>query len=277
MKIINDDVELEPKERISILKNGGSICFPQHFIQEQYIMNDDDELTYLDGSLISKDVLELFEDSDCSCKECSLPEFTKSVVFNGKNAEELKSFLAENGLELKQEPNGKKSVEINGKEVGLFKDDEFRTNGVGITINKPSYVAGEISLIRDEDKEKIVRKLLEVEPLKEVLSGDIWINSDSNIKGCEEQGVFVQVELVELEDGEYSEDVYCFYGYKNLLSDDGAHVESDYNKTLFKFELNKEEITLIDYNLIQKIESAEQDLDTYLDTESQNASKKPTL
>lgn len=63
----------------------------------------------------------------------------ESIVFNGKNADEIKSLLKKQGAKVTQEPNGKLSVEIKGKDVTIFKDDEVTVKGKTVTVKKASY------------------------------------------------------------------------------------------------------------------------------------------
>jgi hypothetical protein len=100
-------------------------------------------------------------------------------------------------------------------------------------------------------KKEVIGALLKIEPPKELCCGDIWVNIDYLPKY--QEGVFVQVEAKELDNGEFSDDIFCFYGYKNIKNEDGT-IGSDYSNTVFAFEATEDEI--------YKISSVNKNLDT---------------
>jgi hypothetical protein len=65
-----------------------------------------------------------------------------SVEFDGKNAEEVESFLRKHGFNLKKEAKGRISVTVDGKETTIFKDDVVTIENKKLHIIKPSYVTG---------------------------------------------------------------------------------------------------------------------------------------
>lgn len=61
------------------------------------------------------------------------------IVFDGKNAEEIKELLKKHGIESGQEENGRLFMKLNGEEVTILKDDKLSfKNGVP-HIEKPAY------------------------------------------------------------------------------------------------------------------------------------------
>lgn len=60
-----------------------------------------------------------------------------SIEFNAKNSKEVGQFLSDNGYELIQGDHGKISVEIDGKEVTIFKSDVLSVDGKKLEIIKP--------------------------------------------------------------------------------------------------------------------------------------------
>jgi hypothetical protein len=64
-----------------------------------------------------------------------------SIVFDGRNSNDIEKFLSQFGFKLTKNANGKISTKINGKDVTIFKDDEVVIDNKKIQINPPSYVA----------------------------------------------------------------------------------------------------------------------------------------
>lgn len=91
--------------------------------------------------------------------------------------------------------------------------------------------------IEEFSKEDILKAALEVESKENLLVGDIWVTIDHEKY---EHGIFLQFESKDLEDGSYSEDIFCVYGYENILVD--GVVESNYDKAIVEFEFNKKEL-----------------------------------
>jgi len=89
---------------------------------------------------------------------------------------------------------------------------------------------------------EIVQAMLKQESFNEITCGDTWINIDLPEY---KHGVFVQVESKELEDGNYSDDIYCFYGYKNIIDLKTKELTSDYSSMVFFHEVNKSDIKKI--------------------------------
>lgn len=80
------------------------------------------------------------------------------------------------------------------------------------------------------NKEEVLKIALEQEKIENILVGDIWIDLDIKTEEYP-HGVFCQFEKKELDNGEYSDDIYCVYGYKNSI-EDGERV-SNYDTTVF--------------------------------------------
>ena len=91
-----------------------------------------------------------------------------------------------------------------------------------------------------ENKEEILKAMLAVETRDNLLCGDIWLNIDyENF----DEGLSVQVESKEFNDGSYSKDTFCVFAYENFASkDDKNIIESNFDKTIFKFEFNRPDI-----------------------------------
>lgn len=81
--------------------------------------------------------------------ESELEEGKDGIVFNGKNTKEIASFLSKKGFKLNQEPNGKISVDINGKDTVIFKDDVLSFKGKKLVVKKPSYVVKESKFLKE--------------------------------------------------------------------------------------------------------------------------------
>ena len=81
-----------------------------------------------------EDMRKYMTETNDTMREC-LTE-AKSVVFDGKNHKDLAKFLSKNGFELNKESNGKSTVEIDGKEQGIFKEDELSMKGKKLVIKK---------------------------------------------------------------------------------------------------------------------------------------------
>lgn len=78
----------------------------------------------------------------------------------------------------------------------------------------------------------ILSKLLD-SARDELFCGDIWVNVESD---SYKDGLFVQVESKELENGEFSDDTYTFTAYRNFLNSECA-LETDYSEAVYVFDL----------------------------------------
>lgn len=94
-------------------------------------------------------------------------------------------------------------------------------------------------------KEEVLKAALELETKENLLSGDIWV-------GIEDErypnGLFVQFEAKELENGNFSNDIFCIYGYENKLLN--GEIETDYSNTLISFEFDKQELEQLNDNKV---------------------------
>ena len=107
------------------------------------------------------------------------------------------------------------------------------------------------------NKEQILKIALEQEKIENILVGDIWIDLDIKTEEYP-NGVFTQFEKKELDNGEYSDDIYCVYGYKNIIKD-GEKV-SNYDTTVFKFEFDKSELIALNNQTLPYVEFLEKEL-----------------
>ena len=107
------------------------------------------------------------------------------------------------------------------------------------------------------NKEQILKIALEQETIDNLLEGDIWVDLDIKTEEYP-NGVFTQFEKKELENGEYSDDIYCVYGYKNSI-EDGERV-SNYDTTVFKFEFDKSELIALNNQTLPYVEFLEKEL-----------------
>ncbi len=62
---------------------------------------------------------------------------SQSIIFNGKNAKELKDMLSKNNIDFKEQSSGALTVSINGKDVNIFKEDKITVNGKNAKVEKP--------------------------------------------------------------------------------------------------------------------------------------------
>ena len=107
------------------------------------------------------------------------------------------------------------------------------------------------------NKEQILKIALEQETIDNILVGDIWVDLDIKTEEYP-NGVFTQFEKKELDNGEYSDDIYCVYGYKNSI-EDGERV-SNYDTTVFKFEFDKSELIALNNQTLPYVEFLEKEL-----------------
>jgi len=70
----------------------------------------------------------------------------KEIVFDGKNAKEVKKFLNKHGYDLNIESNGK--LTVGDDETIIFKEDTLLVNGGKLSIKKPSYGGGAAKLVK---------------------------------------------------------------------------------------------------------------------------------
>jgi hypothetical protein len=120
------------------------------------------------------------------------------------------------------------------------------------------------------NKEEVLKIALEQETIDNLLEGDIWVDLDIKTEEYP-NGVFTQFEKKELENGEYSDDIYCVYGYKNSI-EDGERV-SNYDTTVFKFEFDKKELEQLNIaknGVLPYTEFLEKDLKSALEIEKFN-------
>ncbi|OGS70732.1 MAG: hypothetical protein A3F91_09470 [Flavobacteria bacterium RIFCSPLOWO2_12_FULL_35_11] len=78
----------------------------------------------------------------------------------------------------------------------------------------------------------VLSKLLDTAGV-ELFCGDTWVSIESD---SYKDGLFIQVESKELDNGEFSDDTYTFTAYKNFLNSEDVP-ETDYSEAVYIFDL----------------------------------------
>ncbi len=86
-----------------------------------------------------------------------------SIVFDGKNSNEVISFLSDNKKQAYQEEDGRLRAFVDGKMETIFKDDKISINNNEIAIDKPDYVTENKLRIQD------INSIDLIQPDKEVI------------------------------------------------------------------------------------------------------------
>jgi hypothetical protein len=135
------------------------------------------------------------------------------------------------------------------KEIGILEDklkNEFQ----------PQIIPENYNLIYDFHNEDILKDILKIESKENLLTGDVWVGIENkNFK----DGLFIQIESKELNNGNYSDDIFSLYAYQNFLNSNNE-LETDYSKTIFSFEFNKSDI-----EKLENKNSIFKDFDTFKD------------
>lgn len=146
----------------------------------------------------------------------------------------------------------------------IFDGDKFYADGINEKfVENDAYYGYDLDVfeyvfIRDfvehekiKERKRILACCVNAIEIDEIVCGDTWfeINHPSY-----EHGLFVQVESKELDDGEYSDDIFCLYAYKNIGLDADGKMETDYSDSVCPIiEFKKEEIVEIKDNLKEKV------------------------
>jgi hypothetical protein len=116
---------------------------------------------------------------------------------------------------------------------------------------QPQIIPHDYNILYDFHNRDILKSMLEIESKEKLISGDIWLNiKHENFK----EGLFLQVEAKELEKGNYSNDTFNVFAYENFLNTDNE-LETNYDKTIFKFEFNKSDIEKLDNKALNDIKA----------------------
>ena len=109
------------------------------------------------------------------------------------------------------------------------------TLNVNIDVFNTPPIKKKVDTIVDNTNYKLIFDELLEKLGQSMFCGDIWCGIDC-LNHIHKNGLFVQVELKELLDGEYSENTFVVYAYKvEDFKEDGYDVV-DYSETVYMFE-----------------------------------------
>lgn len=154
--------------------------------------------------------------------------------------------------------------------LGQSESDAF---DVGLDISEQNQLPYYVIELKMDYKERLFKKeivynLLKAESLDEITCGDTWVNVEGKTE--DDFGYFTQIEVKELENGEYDENTYLFYVYRNTGRDEKEYNITDYRETVISpFELDKDSLIKIkeeiDLNTTESVDEARKEVEAAIE------------